>query len=235
VQEVEYASGDLKLKAWVKIPNGKETTKNPAMVCFHGGFAFAASDFQELQPFVDAGFVVMTPWLRGQNGMPGAFELFYGEVEDAAAAVTWLSTQPYVDASRMYAFGHSSGGVISAMLSLSAGVPLQYTGSAGGLYGVDIFDSMDQKLVPFDKSKPVERQLRVLPGNSAWMQRPHYAYVGQADEGVKQGVATAKSEVGIADPGDALLQIIPVPGDHHTSYPEAIKRFIELVKSQPSA
>jgi dipeptidyl aminopeptidase/acylaminoacyl peptidase len=39
----------------------------------------------------------MTPTLRGENGNPGNFECFYGEVDDVIAAGRYLATLPYVD------------------------------------------------------------------------------------------------------------------------------------------
>ncbi len=71
--------------------------------------------------------------LRGENGNPGNYELFLTEVGDAKAAVRWLARQPFVDAKRVYTFGHSTGGAISALLSLREGVPAVNGGCWGGL------------------------------------------------------------------------------------------------------
>ena len=38
-----------------------------------GGFAFEAEDWDQCKTFRDAGFVTMTPWLRGENGQPGNY------------------------------------------------------------------------------------------------------------------------------------------------------------------
>ena len=88
-------------------------------------------------PFLAAGFAVMTPTLRGENGNPGSFELFYGEVDDAEAAVRFLAAQPRIDSKRIYTFGHSVGGGISALLSLRPEIPVRKGGSSGGLYSRD--------------------------------------------------------------------------------------------------
>src|SRR5690242_13516263 len=80
-KEVTYESDGLKLKAWLSdIPaDGK---LHPAVVFCHGGFWFGNEDWDVLQPFLDAGYVVMAPRVRGENGNPGDFEYYYGEVND---------------------------------------------------------------------------------------------------------------------------------------------------------
>jgi dienelactone hydrolase len=227
VREVSFPSGELELKAWLHVPAGKEE-RRPAIAYFHGGFAFGASDFDDCQPFVDAGFVVMTPIFRGENGNPGNFEMFWGEVDDAIAAVKWLHAQPLVDPDRVYTFGHSSGGVLSALVSLWKDVPIQHGGSSGGLYGTDVFDRAHQRWrVPFDRANPVECQLRVLPGNVKWMQHRHYAYIGKDDVGVMAGVESARSE---AEKADSLLTIVMIPGDHGSSLEGAMHEYVKLIQ-----
>jgi hypothetical protein len=229
IREVTYPSGDLTLKAWIYVPPNGESSKHAALVFFHGGFAFGASDMLDCQPFMDAGFVVMAPWLRGENGLPGNFEMFYGELDDAVASVKWLNCQPYVDSTRIYTFGHSAGGVLSALVSLVDDVPVRFTGSSGGLYGPQVFE-LAEEWVPFDRSNPEERELRLLPGNLRWMKHRHYAYVGRQDGGVLGGVSAARSEM---SGGSSLLEIISLPGDHFSSYPIAMQKYLELITSRP--
>src|SRR5262249_44512173 len=106
ITRTEYESAGRKLKAWVHSPKG--SGPRPALVYLHGGFAFGNDDMEECQPFVAAGFVVMCPSFRGENGNAGNFEMMFGEVDDAAAAVRWLAAQKTVDPKRIYVFGHSS-------------------------------------------------------------------------------------------------------------------------------
>jgi dipeptidyl aminopeptidase/acylaminoacyl peptidase len=76
VSEIEYPSGELRLKAWVNRP--PDTSRRyPAVLFLHGGFAFDTSDWDETKPYREAGFVVLTPILRAENGQPGAFSYFY--------------------------------------------------------------------------------------------------------------------------------------------------------------
>ena len=226
VREIRYPSNGLELKAWVGFPPGaREGAKVPGVVYFHGGFAFGADDFEVARPFLQAGLAVMCPMLRGENGNPGAFELYLGEVRDAQAAVAWLAHQNNIDAKHLYTFGHSAGGVISALLSLQE-VPIRHGGSAGGLYGPELFDWMRPQ-VPFAQDDPEERQLRVLVGNIAWMKHPHFAFVGDGDP--KQAVQLAQAEQTPQSP----LQIVTVHGNHLTSLPDAVSAYVKVIQERP--
>src|SRR5262249_55756480 len=80
--EIEYPSGDWRLKEWM---NGRvdQTRQHPAILWLHGGFAFDfPDDWDVTKPYRDAGFVVLAPTLRGENGQPGSFSYFYDEVDD---------------------------------------------------------------------------------------------------------------------------------------------------------
>jgi hypothetical protein len=77
-----YQSGELKLKAWVS-PDPKDGVRRPAVVYLHGNFVFEPRHWDAAKPYRDAGFATMTPMVRGENGNPGNFECFYGEVEVA--------------------------------------------------------------------------------------------------------------------------------------------------------
>ncbi len=226
-REVNFKSGDLNLKAWVFIPGNNETVKHRAVVFFHGGFAFGSSDMADCQPFIEKDFVVMTPILRGENGNPGNHEMFLGEVDDGVAAIRWLREQPYVNPDHLYTFGHSSGGVISAMLALMDDVPIKHGGSSGGIYGPDLFDHIKDR-VPFDLNNPVERAMRVLPGNVKWMKRKHYAFVGKQDVLVIRGAMQAEKEV---REFGGPLEVVVLPGNHATSLPLAMERYAKMIEA----
>lgn len=224
-QEVHYQSGGLSLKAWVFRPAGDPTAKHPALVYFHGGFAFGASDLYDCKPFMDAGFVVMCPMLRGENGNPGNYELMLGEVADAEAAVGWIAEQSDVDRDRIFAFGHSVGGGVAALLSLRSGVPVQHSGSSGGLYGPSAFDGWDD-IAPFDVSDPREREMRTLIGNIADMKFPHYAYLGRRDAFDEERRLAGQE----APSPNSPLIVTMVPGDHFASLQPAMMQYLAVVK-----
>lgn len=227
VEEVFYQSGELRLKAWVFHPEGDDSEQRPALIYYHGGFAFAAADMEGPLPFMEAGYVVMFPMLRGENGNPGNFELFWGEVDDANAAAQWLARQPYVDRDRIFAFGHSVGGAIAALLSLVEETPIRHSGSAGGIYSPGVFEAWDAYgLVPFDPTIAEEVRLRLLLGNIRYMQRRHYAFIGEEDS------FAAVERLVEGETGDeaSLLQVISVPGDHFSSLAVAAERYLEIVE-----
>src|SRR5262249_32548492 len=71
VTELEYASGEFVLKAWVTSAPGPEPEKKPAVLYLHNGFAFGEDDWEQAAPFRQAGYVVMIPMLRGENELAG--------------------------------------------------------------------------------------------------------------------------------------------------------------------
>jgi acetyl esterase/lipase len=227
VRAVTYTSGGLQLKGWLTMPPKiAKGSKVPVVVYFHGGFSFSVEELQVCKPFLDAGFAIFTPSLRGENDNPGVFELFYGEIEDARAAILWLSRQPQINAKRIYTFGHSVGGGISALLSLWGDVPIRFGGSSGGLYPEKIFDEW-RDIAPFDLRDEKEKKLRLLIGNMAYMKRGHIAFIGRSDT-LLEVVPTAQTE---AKKTKERLVIKIVDGDHITSLTPAIEEFVVLIKA----
>ena len=106
VEQVYFPSGDHRLRAWFN--RHGESEKRPAVLFLHGGWAFGVDDWEMTQPFRDAGYVVLTPILRGENGQPGSFTMFYDEVDDVLAAADYLAKVPCVDPNRIYIAGHSA-------------------------------------------------------------------------------------------------------------------------------
>lgn len=226
VQEITYQSGKLELKAWVSYPKTSTTEKIPAIVYLHGGFAFGPADFRNALPFKKAGFAVMTPMLRGENGLPGHFEMFGGEVSDAVSAVNWLSTQPRVDPNRIYVFGHSIGGGISALISLRCDAQIKLSGSSGGIYTENTFRSWYQD-VPFMLTSGKELRNRILFGRVKRMAHKHIAYIGESD-GYKYINRLFMGERQLIG-GKVKLEILSTKGDHSTSLKPSIENFIERI------
>jgi dienelactone hydrolase len=235
VARVTYPSGTFELNAWFAAPLGaSESRRAPALIYFHGDFAFGPDDFEVVRPFLDAGYVVMTPMLRGENGNPGEFELLWGEVDDARAAIEWLATQPSVDRQRIYAFGHSIGGAIAAMLTLYPELPLRMSASCGGIYVPKTFarwaaSEANAELVRFDPNDPNETQLRVLGPNLPWMRHRHIAYVGDGDPWFLDNAAALERRAW--ELGKPFEKIV-VPGDHMGSLRPALDAFLQLTRGE---
>jgi dipeptidyl aminopeptidase/acylaminoacyl peptidase len=111
----QYTSDAGNLGAWIAGPKTKG--KHPAILWAHGGYSVGPTDFEIVRPFIDAGFVVMIPAWRGENRNPGHFEMCYGEVDDAKAALNYLRALPHVDRSSVYAAGHSVGATLILLLA----------------------------------------------------------------------------------------------------------------------
>lgn len=224
VREVRFSSGALELKAWLWQPP-ELTAPRPAVVYCHGGFAFDRSDFEACAPFVEAGWTVMCPTLRGENGNPGHFEMFMGEIDDEIAAGRWLVKQPWVDPTRVYAFGHSVGAGITSVLSLRSGTPFRATGGADGLYPATGFAAWWSEIVPFDAADPRECAERILEGRVASMVLPHHAYIGTDNE-FTTFVDTARRAQAEVAADRSLLRVKLVPGDHGACLLPAMQAFI---------
>lgn len=233
VREVRYPSAGRELLAWYAVPAG--VSGAPGLVYFHGEFSFAAWDFKQVRPFLAAGFAVMTPALRGENGNPGDFELLFGEVDDGAAAVRWLASQPEVDAGRIHTLGHSAGGGLSALLSLVPDLPLTVTASVGGIYTPQTFGRWSRfegqkQLIRFDPAIADEAELRSLAANLTDMVRPHRAYVGTEDGAILDNARAAAAEArGIGAP----FSLIEIEGDHEKSLQPGIRAYLKDLTQRP--
>lgn len=225
-QVIEYASGGLKLKAFLD-PVPDNGVKRPAVLFLHGGFAFGLDDWQMPQAFRDAGFLVMVPLLRGENGLPGDFSLFCDEVDDVLAAAEALASLPSVDPSRVFVTGHSAG----ATLAMFAAMASNRFRAASSLDGTpDQVENLraNPLLVVFDVSNSREVQMRSPVLFSTSFRCPTRIYYGDqstwAHEGSKNMEALAK-EKGLD------VQAIEVPGDHFGMVPGAIERSIQFFQT----
>ena len=122
---VRYDSDGMSLAAFVT-PDPQDRKKYPAIVWLTGGESNTLADFwrkgskqndQTASPYRDAGVIMMFPTLRGGNDNAGNIEVNYGEVDDVIAAAKYLATLPYVDSSRIYLGGHSTGGTLALLIS----------------------------------------------------------------------------------------------------------------------
>ncbi|MDB5297937.1 MAG: hypothetical protein JWO31_3920 [Phycisphaerales bacterium] len=225
---VTFQSGDLRLSAWVGGPRpaAGADQKHPALVYLHGGFAFGADDWAETQPYRDAGYVVMTPTLRGENGNPGHFEMFYGEVDDAVAAGRYLAALPEVDPARVYVAGHSSGAAETILASLVAS-PFAAATSIGGyvdMANVTAYEPV-ARIAPFDVADPDEMRLRSAKHFAGTLRCPLYLMCGTEDEPALAGAAEFAAAARAAG---RTCELLTLPGDHHSSKTAAIRKSIEL-------
>lgn len=147
-------------------PPAKDGKRHPAIIWLVGGPSNSISSVawtpaspdndQSASGFRKAGIIMMYPSLRGGNNSPGYRERYFGEVDNVMAAAQFLAGLDYVDPSRIYLGGHSTGGTLALLVAESsdqfrAVFALGPVGDMGGY---------DQKAVPFDLSDPNECRLR---------------------------------------------------------------------------
>ncbi len=225
VREVTYRSGGLMLKAWLsELP---KTGQLPAVVFCHGGFSFGLTDWTvDAMPFVKAGFIVLAPMLRGENGNPGSFEFFYGEADDAVAAGRYLSSLPRVDPKRIYITGHSAGGTLAVMAAMMNS-PYALAAPIGA--ACDVRSWMGEKeLMVMDTKDRRELENRSAVLFAASIRTPLHLYVGDRDSNLDDNRRLQTLATHFKKPCTTEM----VPGDHFTCKAEAIKRCVRLFKAR---
>jgi dienelactone hydrolase len=223
VRQIDYTSGGLKLKAWVNDPP-PGGGRRPAVLFLHGGFAFGAGDYEEIEPFREAGFVTMTPILRGENGQPGHYTMFYDEVDDVLAAADALAKLPYVDSKRLYVAGHSAGGTLTLLAALTTDKFRAAAAFSGSPDQVTFIRGQTQ-LAPFDRKDKREFQMRSPLAFAKSFKCPTRLYYGDEEFGfasASQKTAQVARKVGLD------VQAVEVPGDHFDSVDEAMRRAIQF-------
>ncbi|MGV3720043.1 MAG: alpha/beta hydrolase family protein [Actinomycetota bacterium] len=223
VERVTY--GRRKLPAWLARPSGRGP--HPAVLWAHGGFALAAADFEDARPFVAAGFVLMTPTWRGENGNPGDFELYCGEVDDACEALNYLAKRPDVDPKRIYVAGHSAGGTIAALTAESSR-RVRAAAAVGAL--VDLRGAVERyrqpifEEAPFQWSDPRENDLRSPARHLGDLRCPLALYFG-AEESDLIEIARPMERYAKTLNKPVTLEIIP-GADHATAVAPAVREMI---------
>ncbi len=213
---VRYNSPAGKLPAYLT-PDPKNGKKHPAIVWITGGDCNSIDDGcwtegppsndQSASAFRKAGIVQMFPSLRGGNDNPGVKEGFLGEVEDVVAAAHFLADMEYVDPSRIYLGGHSTGGTL-VLLTAECSDRFRAVFSFGP---VDSVDGYPPEYLPFDTSNRREIELR-SPGR--WLgsiKSPTFVFEGTVQGNLSSLQAMARSS------NNPQVQFFPVKGATHFS------------------
>jgi dienelactone hydrolase len=235
VTELTYASGDLRLIAWVSRDPGDGQKKKPAVLFLHGGFAFDFQDWQQAKPFRDAGYVVMIPMLRGENGQPGVYSMFYNEVDDVLAAADALAKLNYVDDKRIYVAGHSAGGTL-ALLAAMTSTRFRAAASFSGSTDQFSWASNQQNLVPFDPGGFLEFAERTPAAQEEFQMRSPLAFAGSFKCPVRMYFgnqeplfrSSTQLTATLAKQKNLDVEAVEVPGDHMSAVTPAMRQCIEF-------
>lgn len=233
VEVVEFPSGGLRLKAWMNSPGKPSSRKIPAVIFLHGGFSFIRDHWEQAEAYRNAGFIVLTPILRGENGQAGNFTLLYDEVDDVLAAAEFLSRRPFVDAENIFLAGHSAGGTLALLASQASG-RFRAVASFSG--------SPDQKLllrlgfpkdkIPFDQADPREFQMRSPLAYAASLKSPTRIYYGSQEPVFD---LTSRRAADLAKEAGLDVEAVVTQGNHESHVPASVRQSIEFFDRHLSA
>ncbi len=227
VEEISFSSGSLTLKAWLGMPD-QRTDRMPVVIFLHGGFAFGAGDFEMGEPYRKAGFVLVTPMLRGENGQAGHFSMFYDEVDDVLALAEHMRKQPYVDPSRIFLAGHSAGGTVT-LLSAMASPVFARVASFSASPDQALFTSGPpwNEIAPFDTSNARELEMRSPLAYATSLKSPTRLYVGSQEASYR---VTTPKLAALAKAAKLDVESTEMKGDHFSYVPAAIEDSIAFFK-----
>ncbi len=232
VDVVEYPSGALRLKAW--LAGARDTTRRlPAVLFLHGGFEFGAADWDMAVPYWEAGFVLMVPMLRGEDGQPGTFSFLYDEVDDVLAAAAYLAQQPGVDSTQIFLAGHSAGGTLT-LLAIEASGRFRAASSFDGspdqqlLYNGSATKPGTHPEVVFDPKDSRELEVRSPLAYVGSVKSPVRLYYSQEAAPITLRTSRRFAEVARAKGWDAAA--VGVRGSHMGHVARAMPQSIEFFK-----
>jgi dipeptidyl aminopeptidase/acylaminoacyl peptidase len=223
---VSYDAPNGKHAAYLT-PDPKDGKKHPAVIWITGGDCNSIGDVWSPAPpsndqtaadYRKAGIVMMFPSLRGGNTNKGAKEGFLGEVDDVIAAAEYLAKQDYVDPSRIYLGGHSTGGTL-VLLVAECSDRFRAVFSFGPADDVAGYGP-DSEYLPFDRTDPREIQLR-SPGRwLASIRVPVFVFEGTVDGNLGSLQAMAKAST------NPKAHFLPVRGANHFNLLAPVNRHI---------
>jgi acetyl esterase/lipase len=224
-RKVEYGAPVGKCAAYLT-PDPKDGKKHPAIVWITGGDcntigdvwkpAPAAND-QTARQYREAGIVMMFPSLRGGNQNPGSQENFYGEVDDVLAAFDFLAKQEFVDPSRIYLGGHSTGGTL---VLLVAEVPNRFRAVFSFGPADDTSHYPGQFIPAVDTANEREVELRSPGLWLAGIQTPTFAFEGTQEGNLDSLEKMAKNSK------NPKTHFYPVKGATHFSVLAPVNKLV---------
>lgn len=149
--------GSIELIAWLSEYTPSDKLK-PAVLFLHGGNATGDGHWELVKGYYEAGYVLIHPSFRGENGQMGNYSGFYDETSDALAAADYLAALPGIDKNRFFIAGHSNGGTLSLLAAMTrkfrAAAPI-----SAGVNSWRYFGRFEKEL-RFDENDPKEFIMR---------------------------------------------------------------------------
>ena len=217
-RKITYPSAVGPLAAYLAL-DPQDGSRHPAIIWLTGGDCNTIGDVWSPSPpdndqtaaaYRNAGILMMFPSLRGGNNNPGRHEGFYGEVDDVLAAYDYLSRQPYVDPTRIYLGGHSTGGTL-ALLTAELRNPFRAVFAFGPVgdvsgYGTD--------LLPVDFTHTDQRE-RTLRSPGYWLASARGVVFVIEGTGTPSNISALNAMQRISQ--NAAVHFITVAGASHFS------------------
>ena len=223
---VEYSSAGRTLKALASPPRSG-SGRAPGLLFLHGGFALGAGHWEMTGPFREAGYVVMVPSLRGENGQGGSFSLFHDEVDDALAAADALAARADVDPKRLYVAGHSVGGTLTLLAALTSDRFRAAASFSGSPDQVQYTRNRPER-TPFDLARPGELRIRSPVAFADRFRCPVRLYFGDEEYGVQSATRRTAS---LAHRPGLDVEAVEVAGGHDTVNAEGVASCLRFFRA----
>lgn len=217
-ERIAYPSGDFNLSAWITPASGGAA--KPALLFLHGGNVLGEGHWDLTLPYRKAGYIVMLPALRGENGQPGAYSGFYDENSDVLAAAEALAGMPGVDRSRLFLAGHSIGGTQTMLAALSSKLFRGATAFSGGA-NAWVFYARFPEMLCFDPNDTKEFEMRSAVCFAGSFKCPTRIFHGTEE---KRLAGPSRMTADRARAAGLNVEATAIPGDHFSALPEEIRR-----------
>ena len=224
-RRVTYAGGpdgSVELIAWLSDYQPSSQSK-PAVLFLHGGNATGDGHWALMKTYWEAGFVVLHPSFRGENGQAGNYSGFYDETADALAAARYLEDLPGIDHNRLFIAGHSNGGTLALLAAMAAKFRAAAPISAG-VNSWRYFHRYSDEM-PFDGSDPKEFIMRSSVCFGASLKCPTLLLRGTDERPFDADHALLMQRVTAA--GTAIDKML-LPGNHNGVVPGAVLESIRF-------
>ncbi|MEM7517288.1 MAG: prolyl oligopeptidase family serine peptidase, partial [Planctomycetota bacterium] len=187
-----------------------------------------SGDWEACQAYRDAGYIVVLPILRAENGNPGHFEMMFGEVADVIAAGKAAKKLRYVDPNRIFVSGHSIGG-IHAMLAAMMDSPFRAAASFGGTPDQKPRFLPGEDSIPFNRHDSREVALRSPSRYPASLRCPLQIYYGEEERERFDEPCASLAEA--AKSSGKTCGVTVVAGDHWQALAPAILESLKFFES----